>query len=167
MWMQHINKKTLGSLLLAGSMLSAPTRRIDLDYIGQFNFKVEIEGVTQGVFRCVEGLDSETEVVEYEDRVDKIMRKRPGRTKYGNITLKRGYVNDLFYYQWRNEIMNEDRVTKKNGSIILYDDTNREVARYNFFEAWPSKWKGFSLDGKGNDINVEEIELAVEKLERG
>ena len=22
----------------------------------------------------------------------------------------------------------------------------------NFFEAWPSKWKGFSLDGKGTDL---------------
>ena len=38
--------------------------------------------------------------------------------------------------------------------------------RYNFFEAWPAKWKGFTLDGKGNDVNVEEIELAVEKIER-
>jgi hypothetical protein len=23
---------------------------------------------------------------------------------------------------------------------------------YNYFEAWPSKWKGFSLDGKGTDV---------------
>ena len=39
--------------------------------------------------------------------------------------------------------------------------------RYNFFEAWPSKWKGFTLDGKGTDVNVEELELICEKLERG
>jgi hypothetical protein len=32
--------------------------------------------------------------------------------------------------------------------------------RYNFFEAWPSKWKGFTLDGKGTDVAVEEIEFA-------
>ncbi len=25
----------------------------------------------------------------------------------------------------------------------------RQQTRYTFFEAWPSKWKGFSLDGKG------------------
>lgn len=33
-------------------------------------------GVTQGAFRNVEGLDSETEVVEYQDGNDKILRKR-------------------------------------------------------------------------------------------
>jgi len=26
---------------------------------------------------------------------------------------------------------------------------------------------GFTLDGKGTDVNVEELELAVEKIERG
>ncbi len=26
-----------------------------------------------------------------------------------------------------------------------------QVARYEFFEGWPAKWKGFSLDGKSTD----------------
>ena len=46
------------------------------------------------------------------------------------------------------------------------DDPEAVIYRYMFFEAWPSKWKGWSLDGKGNDVLVEEIELAVEKIER-
>jgi phage tail-like protein len=142
-----------------------PNRR-PFDHIGAFNFKVEIEGVTQGAFRNVEGLDSETEVVEFQDGDDVMLRKRPGRTKYSNITLKRGYVNNTELWDWRKKVV-EGTVERKAGSIILCGDDGSEIMRYNFFEAWPSKWKGFSLDGKGADTTVEEIELVVEKLERG
>lgn len=141
-----------------------PNRRPH-DHIGNFNFKIEIEGVTQGAFRNVEGLDSETEVVEYQDGDDIILRKRPGRTKYSNIVLKRGYVNTDELWQWRKRVI-EGKVERKSGSVILCADDGTEIMRYNFFEGWPCKWKGFTLDGKGNDVNVEEIELAVEKIER-
>ena len=137
----------------------------DFDHIGNFNFKVEIEGVTQGAFRNVEGLDSETEIVEYQDGDDLVLRKRPGRTKFSNVTLKRGYVNSDELWQWRKKVV-EGKVERKSGSVILCGDDGEEIMRYNFFEAWPCKWKGFSLDGKGTDVNVEEIELAVEKIER-
>ena len=60
-----------------------------------------------------------------------------------------------------------NEVPRKDGSLTMLSDTGEEIARYNFFEAWPSKWKGFTLDGKGGDVAVEEVELAVEKLERG
>ena len=81
-----------------------PNRR-DHDHIGNFNFKVEIEGVTQGAFRNVEGLDSETEIVEYQDGDDIILRKRPGRTKYSNVILKRGYINSTELWDWRKEVI--------------------------------------------------------------
>jgi phage tail-like protein len=142
-----------------------PNRR-QFDHIGNFNFKVEIEGVTTGAFRNVEGLDSETEIVEYQDGDDLILRKRPGRTKYSNVTLKRGYVNNTELWEWRKQVI-EGKVQRKSGSIILCADDGAEIMRYNFFEAWPTKWKGFTLDGKGTDVNVEELELAVEKIERG
>ena len=142
-----------------------PNRR-GHDHIGQFNFKVEIEGVTVGAFRNVEGLDSETEVVEYQDGDDIILRKRPGRTKYSNIVFKRGYVNTDELWQWRKRVI-DGVVERKSGSVILCADDGSEIMRYNFFEGWPCKWKGFSLDGKGNDVTVEEVVLAVEKIERG
>jgi phage tail-like protein len=142
-----------------------PNRRPH-DHIGQFNFKVEIEGVTVGAFKNVEGLDSETEVVEYQDGDDIILRKRPGRTKYSNVTLKRGYINTDELWKWRKLVI-EGKVDRKSGSVILCADDGSEIMRYNFYEAWPAKWKGFSLDGKGGDVTVEEVELAVEKVERG
>ena len=142
-----------------------PNRR-EFDHIGNYNFKVEIEGVTVGAFRNVEGLDSETEIIEFQDGDDIVLRKRPGRTKYSNVTLKRGYTNNSELWDWRKAVI-EGKVERKAGSIILCGDDGNEIMRYNFFEAWPAKWKGFSLDGKGADVMVEEMELAVEKIERG
>ena len=142
-----------------------PNRR-EFDHIGNFNFKVEIEGVTVGAFRNVEGLDSETEIVELQDGDDIVLRKRPGRTKYSNIVLKRGYINTDELWVWRKKVI-DGVVERKSGSVILCGDDGGEIMRYNFYEGWPCKWKGFSLDGKGTDVNIEELELAVEKIERG
>jgi phage tail-like protein len=142
-----------------------PNRRPN-DHIGNFNFKIEIEGVTTGAFRNVEGLDSETEIVEYQDGDDIILRKRPGRTKYSNITLKRGYIDNPELWDWRKKVI-DGKVERKSGSVILCSDDGEEIMRYNFFEAWPCKWKGFTFDGKGTDVNVEELEFAVEKVEKG
>jgi phage tail-like protein len=135
------------------------------DHIGQYNFKVEIDGVTEAAFKAVDGLDSETEIIEYQDGDDMILRKRPGRTKYSNITCKRGYVTTTELWDWRKTVM-DGGVERKSGSIVLMNDKSEEVMRYNFFEAWPAKWKGFSLDGKGADVAVEEIEFVVEYWER-
>jgi phage tail-like protein len=126
---------------------------------------LELEGLTAGTFRNVEGLDSETEIIEYQDGDDLVLRKRPGRTKYSNIVLKRGYVASDELWTWRKKVM-DGSVERKSGSVILCNDSGEPIMRYNFFEAWPVKWKGFTLDGKGTDSVVEEIELVIERLER-
>ena len=135
------------------------------DHIGQYNFKIEIDGVTQGAFKAVDGLDSETEVISYQDGDDLTERKRPGLTKYSNIVLKRGYVNTDELWEWRRKVV-KGKVERKSGSIIVCNDAGEEILRFNFFEGWPCKWKGFSLDGKGSDNAIEEIELAIEHVER-
>lgn len=61
-----------------------PERRKDGfgDHIGNYNFKVEIEGVAAGYFKGVDGLSTELEVVEFQDGDDLFLRKRPGRSKF-------------------------------------------------------------------------------------
>lgn len=140
-----------------------PNRR-EHDHIGNYNFKVEIQGVTVAAFQEVGGLEVRTEVIEYQDGDDIVLRKRPGRTSYPNIVLRRGYINTDELWQWVKAVI-DGKVERKSGSVILGADDGSEITRYNFFEAWPCKWKGFTLDGKGNGALVEEIEIAVEKIE--
>ncbi|MDP3093880.1 MAG: phage tail protein [bacterium] len=48
----------------------------------------------QAGFKDISGLESETEIIEIKDGDDMTIRKRPGRTKYSNITLERAVFHD-------------------------------------------------------------------------
>jgi phage tail-like protein len=141
-----------------------PNRR-PFDHLVTSKFKVEIEGVTQGAFAAVDGLESTTEVVHFADGNDIIDRKRPGRSHYSNIVLRRGYLNTDELWEWYKQVL-DGNVVRRSGSIIICGDDGSEIFRYNFFEAWPCRWKSLVLDAQHTKNMVEEIELAVEKIER-
>jgi phage tail-like protein len=142
-----------------------PNRRV-FDHIANCKFKVEIEGVTQGAFMEVDGLESTTEVEEFADGDDLIVRKRPGRTNYSNIILKRGFTSNDELWQWRKMVI-DGRIERKSGSIIICGDDGSEIMRYNIFEAWPCRWRNSMLHAMGNSTITEEVELVVEKIEMG
>jgi phage tail-like protein len=155
----------LVSFLLKKMEVLMPNRRAH-DHIGAFNFKVEIEGVTVGAFFEVRNVESLTEVIEYQDGEDIIMRKRPGRTSYPNIVLRRGFINTDELWNWRKAVI-DGKVERKSGSIILCGDDASEIMRFNFFEGWPCRYSLSSLNGETDRTLFEEIEIAVEKIERG
>lgn len=142
-----------------------PNRR-QFDHIGNYNFKVEIEGVTQGAFSECGGLEVEVEIVETLDGDTPLVRKRPGRVHYANIVLRRGYTDSTELWDWTKNVL-DGVVVRKSGAVILLDDTHNEISRYNFFEAWPCRWKGFEFIHDGVGASIEELEIAVEKVERG
>ena len=142
-----------------------PTRRPH-DHLGSHKFKVEIEGVTVGAFTAVEGMEAKTDVIIYADGDDMIVRKRPGRTTFSNIVLKRGFINTDELWNWYKAVM-DGKVERKAGSVIILDEAGNEIMRYNFFEGWPCRWKNFVLDATLADTLVEELEIAVERIERG
>lgn len=60
------------------------------DSLGNFNFRVEIEGVFTGSVLQILGFTSETEVIEYRDSAELTGRKIPGHTSYSNVIIRRG-----------------------------------------------------------------------------
>lgn len=56
-------------------------------------------------FTEVDGLNlGETEIVEYADGNDLFVRKLPGRTKYGNVTLKKGIDLGRHLASWADRV---------------------------------------------------------------
>ena len=135
------------------------------DHLGNFNFRVEIDSMASAAFKLLDGISSETDIIEYGGTMDQLRRKRPGRSKWTPITLKRGFTNNPELWEWRRSVV-AGLVERKAGSVIILDTDGEEIVRYNFFEAWPTKWKGTDLDGKGTDGVIEEMTLAVERVER-
>lgn len=144
-----------------------PNRR-SFDHLFNGRFAIEIEGVTQGAFTACDGLEASIDVVRFADgEINAVLeRKRPGRARYANIVLRRGSVNSTNLWDWFKLAL-DGRVERKAGSVIVCDDTGKEIYRYNFFEAWPCRWKSLTLSTEDPGTLVEELELAVEKIERG
>lgn len=137
-----------------------------LDPYMNYNFLMEIDGVTQAGFQEVSGLDATTDPVEYrEGGENTTVRKLPGKTTYSDISLKWGLTDSDEMWKWREDVI-KGKIERKNGSIIVLDDEGNERVRWNFFNAWPSKWEGPTFDAKANDIAIETLTIAHERIER-
>ena len=136
------------------------------DPFNNYNFLVEIDGITRAAFQEVSGFDSTIDVIEHrEGGENTTLRKLPGMTKYSNITLKWGMTDDGELYQWHRDTV-LGNIERKNGSIVLLGRNGDEVARWNFIRAWPTKYDGPDLNAEGNDVAIETLELAHEGVER-
>ena len=139
---------------------------------GNYNFLLEIGGITGdakqvvGGFKSMSGMTSETEIIEFKQGNDRVVRKKPGRTTYSNIVLERGYTATDDLFKWRKNI-EDGIIDRRAGTITVLDqDLETIVAEFNFYEAWPCKWIVPEMDSDQSGMAIERIELAVEKVER-
>lgn len=141
------------------------------DPIVSFNFEVDAGGMLSGFFSSVTGLGGSMEVAEHlvvgMGGAQEIVRKIPARYEGGEITLERAITTNKDAWTWR-KMVEDGNVdgARQNGSIVMYDETGSEVARWNFEAAWPSKIETDSLDSGGNTVTMEKITLVFEYIER-
>jgi phage tail-like protein len=144
--------------------MTAPGRRVDP--YANCNFLVQIEGINRAGFREVSTVESTNDVVEYREGGDnRSPRKLPSLTKYSNIVLRRGLTDDDDLHRWYQDAV-DGNIRRQNGSIVVRDSRGQEVVRYNFFDAWPVKWTGPTFDATANDVAIETLELATERIVR-
>lgn len=142
----------------------ATGQRVD-PYKG-FRFLVEIDGIVQAGFSECTGFGSNVEVVEYREGGDSAtVRKLPGKASYTDLTLKWGVTDSRELYDWHLAALN-GAIERKNGSIVLQNDLGQEKVRWNFFNAWPSKYDAPDFNAKGNDVAIDALTVSYERLER-
>ncbi len=141
----------------------------ELPLVG-FHFAIDLSGVVAGFFTECSGLGSEHEVIEHKvvtEKGNEVVMKIPGRLKWENITLKRGITSSMDIWSWRKEVESgKVDSARRDGSIIMFDQTLKEVARWNFLRAWPIKVTGPQPKSDSNEIGVEELTIAHEYIER-
>lgn len=141
-----------------------PTTRVD-PYRG-YNFLIEIDGITQAGFQECGGLDTSTDPVDYREGTDAPhVRKLTGLNKYSPITLKRGITDADELFKWRQTVV-DGKTERKNGSIVLLDEAGTEKLRWNFSQAWPSKWTGPAFNSTGSSVAIETLELTHEEVKK-
>jgi phage tail-like protein len=132
-----------------------------------FNFIVEIDGITQAGFQECGGLDSTAQMIEYREGADgRHTRKLAGLNSFTAISLKRGITDSDELYQWHRKALDGATPDRRSGSIVLLDEAGQEKIRWNFVNAWPSKWTGPAFNATSNAVAVESLEIMHEEIKR-
>ena len=144
---------------------STNTSRV-FDHQGAFRFRVELGGVAAGTFTAVDGLSAQIELIEYQGGADQYVRQLPGRPKVAPVVLKKGYINTAALWDWIQSTM-DGKLQLENVSVILLADNGEdELVRYNLTETWPTRWNGFHLDANSSNAMIEELELQARTISR-
>ena len=137
------------------------------DPFAQFNFLVVIDDITVAGFTELSGMVMDSEVIEYREGSDQFSGKRklPGLSKFGAFTLKTGITMNQDLWAWRKTTI-DGATQRKNGAIILLDESRNAACRWEFFEAWVSKYEGPALNASTNEAAVESVEITAENVQR-
>jgi phage tail-like protein len=138
----------------------------------QFNFLVDLgtgntAGPEAGFQECSE-IGMTVDVIEYRNGNEKEnnVRKLSGLTRVSDVTLKRGVIGSLELYDWLDQIRNGDAAASRTVLIHLQNEDHSEVVQtWKLLRARIVKHVSGPLNAKGNDVALEEITLAYERLE--
>ena len=136
------------------------------DPLRNFRFRLEIDGISEAHFSEVSGFDTTTDAIDYREGDDPThVRKLPGLTKYGNVTLKRGITDSMDLYNWYRDVV-AGKIRRVTVAVVVLDEEGKDKARFEITEAWPSKYDPMDLNAKGNDVAIETMELVNEGVVR-
>lgn len=96
-----------------------------------------------------------------------VRTKLPGNVKSGNLTLRRGMTFSTTFWKWFQQVQDGNwGKQRKDASLVIYDQSSAEVARFNLFRAWPASYKITDVNARSSEIEVEELEIVYEEFER-
>ena len=124
-------------------------------------FVIEIDKKAVGYFTDVSGLQVEIEVFPYQEGGENSYEhKLPGRTKFSNITLKRGVVstdNDL--WKWLYGAI-YGQILRRPVSIRMLNQDYTDMRRWDLEGAYPVKWSLSDFKSGDSSVAIETLELA-------
>ena len=133
-------------------------------------FGLEIDSVSMNYFQSVSGFSNETALVDDPVATGNgttFIRKLPGQLTWGPLTLTRGVTSDMALWEWRKAVIDGDTAgMRRNISLIMFNHAGEETIRYNFEEAWPSKWTGPDVKADDASVVIETLEIQYEFMER-
>lgn len=138
-----------------------------LDPAAEFRFYMEIDGLVEGAFAECSGMRAEREILTYkEGGVNHYAHKLPGRTTYGDITLRKGVMFSIELWTWFEKGIKDGQVKTRDITIYQYSSYFNIPSRwYHVKNAYPASWEASSLRTDSNQLAMESITLTFEKLE--
>ena len=144
----------------------------DIPY-SQFNFRVSWDGLgektVEAGFQEVSGLGLEMTIAEY--RAGNYQENSPLKVnttyKVPDVTLKRGVIGRNDLYEWVDAVREGTPDQLKTVTVkLMAEDRNTEAVQWKLIGARPMKYTAPSLNGKGNEVAIEELVIAAERIEQ-
>lgn len=132
----------------------------------KFYFSVQLGDDSTVNFQEVNGLETETQVIEYRHGNSPSFYpiKMPGLGRVGNVTMNKGiFVNDNKFWDWYNEIK-MNTIKRRTVVVNLLDESGNPKMVWTLNNAWPTKITGTDLKSEGNEVAVEALEIAFETM---
>lgn len=129
-----------------------------------FYFRVSFNGIGKSTidtqFQSVGGLSVEmqTETVAEggENRFEHVL---PVRSKYNDLTLKRGLFKDSELIQWCFDAFESTIIVPVTLDISMLNEEGDPLFTWNVVHAWPKKWSVSDLNAESSAVAIESLEL--------
>lgn len=129
-----------------------------------FHFKVEFVGIGNDNdirFQSVSGLTIEYDTESFkEGGENRFEHKLPLRTKYADLSLKRGMLTDSKVIEWCLKAFVNREFKPVQVNVLLLNEKHEPIKRWEIIDAWPKKWSVSDLNAQENGIVVETLDLA-------
>ena len=129
-----------------------------------FHFKVEFINIgndNDTRFQSVSGLSLEYDVETIrEGGENRFEHKLPSRTKYPDLSLKRGMLLDSKVIKWLKDALQNRDFSPTTIRISLLNSDHEPLTTWKVHNAWPRKWSVSDLNAGENSVVIESLEIS-------
>jgi len=101
----------------------------------------------------------------------KLRKKMPGLQTFGNITFKRGTINDTKFFEWIKSSLNNSGPDpgsanfRRSMTIEFCNEPGEVISSYRLINGWVTKMNAPDLNATAAGVAFDSIELGYEGLE--
>lgn len=135
-----------------------------------FHFRVEVAGFSDDQdirFQEVTGLSAEVSTEEFrEGGLNEHAHRIPTGAKYGNLVLKRGYVEGSALIAWCRAAVEDFVFVPRDLTVSLLDSKHEPLVAWSFTGAYPAKWSISDLKAQESALAIESLELVYRRFRK-
>ena len=130
-----------------------------------FYFQVEFNSISASSnvvrFQEVSGLSVDLDTEEFkEGGENRFVHKLPVRTKYSDLTLKRGLLTDSKMIKWCRDAIEDFKFKPIDIDIKLLDESGSPLLMWSIIHAYPIHWSVSDLNSTDSKLAVETLKLS-------
>jgi phage tail-like protein len=131
-----------------------------------FHFRVEFVGIGNDNdirFQSVAGLSVEYDTESFkEGGENRFEHKLPVRSKFPDLSLKRGMLMDSVVIDWVKDALFNRVFQPAQINVSLLNEEHQPLRTWQVFNAWPKKWSVSDLNAGENSVVIESLDLCYD-----